>query len=81
MLCLTMIDDRISIISKPPFVRSPPQLFPPLSCASAECYGKRYLLYAGPEIMSRGNGVDYKVLAVPGEVLKYFMYVRSMRAF
>ena len=75
MLCLTMIDDRILIMFKPPLVRSPPQLPPPLSCACAECYDKRCLLYARPKLMSRGNGVDYKVLILHSEVLKHFMYV------
>ena len=66
MLYLTMIDDRILIMFKPPFVRSPPQLPPPLSCACAECYNKQYLLYAGRQKMSRGNRVAYKVLTVHG---------------
>ena len=77
MLCLTMIDDRILIVFEPPFVRSPPQLPPPLSCACAEGYDKRYLLYAEPNILSRGNGVDYKVLIVHRWVPKHFMYVVS----
>ena len=64
MFRLTVIDYRISIMLKPIFVRSPPQLPPPLSCACAECYDERYLLYAGPTIMSWGNGVEYKVIIV-----------------
>ena len=68
-------DDMISTMFKPLFIRSPPQLPPPLPCASAECYDKRYLLYAGPNITSRVNGVDYKVLMVHSYVLKHFMQV------
>ena len=70
-----MINDRILIMFKPLFVRSPPQLPPPLSCACEECYDERYLLYAGPKLMIRGNGVGYKVFIVHGQVLKHFMYV------
>ena len=61
MLCLIMIDGGALIVFEPPFVRSPPQLPPPLSRACAECYGKRY---HWTNKLSRENGVDYDVHVV-----------------
>ena len=58
-----MMDDRILLVFKPLLLDRP--LNSPRPCyARVQCYDKRYLLYAGQKILSRGNGVDHKVFIV-----------------
>ena len=64
MLCLTKVDDRILIACSSLLSFDRPLNSPHPYHARVQSVMMRYLLYAGPEIISRGNGVDHKVIIV-----------------